>query len=163
MPVIEFTAKVGEGPNAEAVVTMPKNASAQLPSRGMTLIKGKINGSAFKAVVEPDEGGSHWFMLREVAGIKKGDSVTISAEPSKDWPEPKVPAGVSKALAADKEAQAIWNDITPMARWDWIRWIGAAKQAETRQHRVDTLASRLKAGKRRPCCFDRNVCTLTDA
>jgi hypothetical protein len=133
----------------------------------MNLVKGTINDVPFQAVLEPDGQGSHWFKVNETvldaAGADAGDAVVAAIEPTKDWPEPKVPADLSKALSADPEAHAHWTDITPMARWDWIRWIGAAKQVATRKRRVDSICSRLKAGKRRPCCFDRNQCTLTDA
>ena len=33
---------------------LPKNASAKLPSRGMTTVEGTIDGYAFQAVLEPD-------------------------------------------------------------------------------------------------------------
>jgi hypothetical protein len=172
MPTIDFKAQLYTSTDTplnkpEVLLSLPKSASAQLPSRGMTLIKGVINGRDFQAVVEPDGKGSHWFRvdkdLQSITKIKPGDTAELSIEPSKDWPEPKIPAEISKVLSADKEATAIWEDITPMARWDWIRWAGAVKQADTRQKRIQSLPSRLKAGKRRPCCFDRNVCTLTDA
>jgi hypothetical protein len=172
MSAIDFTAKLhkpeaGDPTNSGVLLTLPKDASAKLPSRGMAMVQGTINNIPFRTVVEPNGKDSHWFKvgseLRAEAKADAGDTVTVSIEPSKEWREPKVPATLQAVLATDQEAQEIWNEITPMARWDWIRWIGAAKQEKTRQHRVDTINSRLKAGKRRPCCFDRTQCTLTDA
>lgn len=58
-----------------------------------------------------------------------------------------------KVLAADPEAKARWDDLTPLARWDFISWIDDAKQAETRKARIESVPSRLASGKRRPCCF----------
>jgi hypothetical protein len=150
-----------------ALLTLPKDASEKLPSKGMTMVKGSINGFDFQAALEPNGEGSHWFKVSKTmlngAGAKVGDTVTLIIEPTKEWPEPKVPTDLKEVLAADPEAHAIWTDITPMARWDWIRWVGAVKQQETRKRRVDSVCSRLSAGKRRPCCFDRTQCTLTDA
>lgn len=152
---------------SEPLLTLPRDASAQLPSRGMTIVEGTLNGFPFQAALEPDGQGSHWFRvnktLREAAGADVGDTVTLAIEPAKECPEPRVPADLENALAANLEAHTLWRKITPMARWDWIRWIGAAKQQETRKRRIEVTCSKLKAGKRRPCCFDRNQCTLTEA
>jgi hypothetical protein len=46
-----------------------------------------------------------------------------------------------------------------MARWDWLNWMDAVKQAETLRERPQKLISMLKAGKRRPCCFNRTLLT----
>ena len=72
-------------------------------------------------------------------------------------PEPEVPEDVRKALAASApKTRAVWSDITPIARRDWIQWIVSAKQEETRARRIKNACSMLAAGKRRPCCFDRS-------
>ena len=68
-------------------------------------------------------------------------------------PEPKVPTDLRKALAADPVAKVKWSDLTPIARRDFVTWIDAAKQPETRRRRIEKAGSMLAAGKRRPCCF----------
>lgn len=150
---------------SSAIVKLPKNASAKLPSRGMTMVEGTMNGQPVKIPLEPDGMGSHWFavdsMMVKGAKVKEGDSVTLVVEPTKNWPNPTVPKDLKNALAASSEGTALWNTITPMARWDWIRWIRATKNEETRKRRVEVAISKLKAGTRRPCCFNRTVCTDT--
>ena len=140
---------------------LPKNASAKLPSRGMTAIEGAINGVAFQAVLEPDGQKSHWLKvhrkLSESARAEAGDVVTLEIAPAAEEPEPQVPAELKKALAsAAPKARAVWSDITPIARRDWIQWINSAKQEETRVRRIKNACSMLAGGKRRPCCFDRS-------
>ncbi len=140
---------------------LPRNASAKLPSRGMTPIEGTINRFPFQATLEPDGQKSHWLRvnrkLSEAAGAKAGDVVTLEIAPAAEEPEPAVPADLRKALAAAApKARALWSDITPIARRDWIHWITSAKQAETRTRRIVNACSMLAAGKRRPCCFDRS-------
>lgn len=71
----------------------------------------------------------------------------------REQPEPKVPADLRKVLAAAPQAEAQWNDLTPLARQDFIMWIDSAKQPQTRKRRVESVPSRLASGKRRPCCF----------
>jgi uncharacterized protein YdeI (YjbR/CyaY-like superfamily) len=67
--------------------------------------------------------------------------------------EPKAPADLRKALAATPLARALWSDLTPIARRDFMSWIDQAKQPETRRRRIERACSMLVAGKRRPCCF----------
>src|SRR5204862_1135902 len=95
--------------------------------------------------------------LCEAAGADAGDIVTLEISPAAQESEPAVPADLRKALAtASPKARALWSDITPNARRDWIHWITSAKQPETRARRVKNACSMLTAGKRRVCCFDRS-------
>ena len=162
MSTIRFEAKLFKI-GSWTLLRLPKSASAKLPSRGMTMVGGTINDFRFQAALEPDGKGSHWFKLdktmREAIGADAGDTVMLAIEPVKEWSEPNVPADLKKALAVVPQAHTLWMDITPMARWDWIRWIGSTKQPETRKRRIETALSKLKAGDRRPCCFNRTVCT----
>ena len=140
---------------------LPKNASAKLPSRGMTAVQGAINGVSFQAMLEPDGQKSHWLKvhrkLSESARAEAGDVVTLEISPAAEDPEPEVPSDLRKALAvAALKARAAWADITPIARRDWIHWITSAKQAETRARRIKNACSMLSNGKRRPCCFDKS-------
>jgi len=58
-----------------------------------------------------------------------------------------------QALAAAPLAQALWSDITPMARQNWILWISSAKLPETRLRRIENACDMLASGKKRVCCF----------
>jgi uncharacterized protein YdeI (YjbR/CyaY-like superfamily) len=65
----------------------------------------------------------------------------------------EMPADLRKALTADPAARAKWEDITPLARNEWICWVVSVKQAETRKQHVARVCSELKEGMRRPCCW----------
>src|SRR5438067_7924428 len=67
--------------------------------------------------------------------------------------EARLPTDLRKALAAAAKAKAQWNDLTPIARRNFISWIDSAKQPETRRRRIERACSMLVAGKRRPCCY----------
>ena len=97
--------------------------------------------------------------MREEAHADAGDTVTLAIEPTKEWSEPELPKDLKTALTAAPRANNLWTDITPNAQWDWIRWIRATKQAETRKRRIEIACSKLKAGDKRPCCFNRNMCS----
>ncbi len=68
-------------------------------------------------------------------------------------PQTKPPMDLRKSLAAVPKAEAAWNDLTPIARRDFASWIDSAKQAQTRQRRIERACENLAAGKRRPCCY----------
>jgi len=148
---------------SQTIVKLPKAASSSLRSRGMNLVEGTIDGHAFQAPLEPDGKGSHWFKVGDAmlkaAGAAVGDRVSIAIEPVSQWPEPDIPADLRRALASDPKAGGAWTDITPLARWDWIRWIGATRNPETRTIRIEKTLSKLRSGKRAACCFDRSQCT----
>ncbi|MBI2034676.1 MAG: DUF1905 domain-containing protein [Candidatus Levybacteria bacterium] len=164
--------KIGSASNAAAawtILRLPESASAKLPSRDMTMVTGAINGTPFKTLLEPDgrygpgKKPSHWFApdkkLLDDARAAAGDTVQVSLKPSKEWIEPEVPVDLKKSLATSPKASALWKDITPLARWDWIRWIRAVKTPETRQKHIEVALSKLNKGMRRPCCFNRNLCS----
>ncbi|MBB3143116.1 YdeI/OmpD-associated family protein [Halomonas organivorans] len=64
-----------------------------------------------------------------------------------------VPEDLRQVLVGDEAALALWEDITPIARNEWICWVEDAKKLETRHRRIARVRTDLKAGKRRPCCW----------
>jgi hypothetical protein len=101
--------------------------------------------------------------LQHAAGISAGDTAAIDIEVTKGWPEPSVPQDLATALAAaPQKIQDLWDEITPMARWEWVRWVNATNNPDTRTRRVEVSISKMKSGKRRPCCFNLAACTDPD-
>lgn len=145
------------------ILRLPQEESAKFPSRGQVVVEGTINGVALKTPLEPDGKWSHWFnvdtKLRKAAKISAGDTVTLSIKYTSEWPEPEIPKDLQDALAADHEARELWQQVTPMARWEWVRWTRSTNNSETRKRRIEVACSKLRAGKRRPCCWNRNLCT----
>ena len=129
------------------LVQLTEAASARLPSRGQVAVHATVAGHSFDTVVEPDGRRGHWVRLEaavlEAAGLAVGD--------------------VARARAgAPEPIREVWDDITPMARWEWVRWVGATRNPATRERRVEVSLSKLDGGKRRPCCFDLSSCTDPD-
>jgi hypothetical protein len=142
------------------VIRLPIEISQTLPSRGLSMGLIRINSQERIAPFEPDGEGSHWFFAGTAA---EGVELEVEIELAESWPEPRLPDDVSQILNADPSVWAIWQTLTVAARWEWVRWAQAPKGAETRARRVESMPSRLMAGKRRPCCFDHRQRTLTDA
>lgn len=127
-------------------------------------VRASINGHEFQTVLEPDGLKGHWIridqQLRRAADVDAGDVADLVIEVARDWPEPEVPSDLAAALAAaPQRIRDVWSDITPMARWEWVRWINATASPATRRRRVDVSISKIDSGKRRPCCFDLSACT----
>ena len=162
MPKIRFQAPL-TAIGSQTILRLPEGASRRLPSRGMSVVEGTFNGHPFQAPLEPDGTGGHWFRVSrtmlEAASAAVGDSVSVVMEPMATWPEPRVPADLAEALAADPETRRLWKDITPLSRWDWIRWIGSTRNRDTRAIRIAKTLSKLSSGKRAACCFNRSQCT----
>src|SRR6185295_18072013 len=98
MSTIHFETKLFKI-NSWTILRLPESASSELPSRGMTMVSGTINGVPFETLLEPDgryasgQRPSHWFRpdqkLLDAASAKAGDTVQVSLEPIKKWIEPE--------------------------------------------------------------------------
>lgn len=64
-----------------------------------------------------------------------------------------VPSDLRKALASDTKVLGLWNNLTPLARNEWICWVTFVKQNKTRKEHVARAIRELKEGMRRPCCW----------
>ena len=125
------------------------------------MIEGTINNRYFKTPLEPDGKMSHWFRidnkLQRSITFRLGDTLKLDIKPSKEWSEPEVPIDMNSALKSNPAAYLLWKQITTMARWEWIRWIRSTGSKATRQRRIEVAIAKLEAGKRRPCCWNRNL------
>ncbi len=162
-PTIHFKAKLYTL-KKWTILRLPDKESRMLPSRGQVAVTGTINGHEFQTVLEPDGNWGHWMRvnkeLRDIAGIDAGDTATLELTPTKQWPEPVVPKDFARALdTAPQKVKDKWRDITPMARWEWIRWVDATGNMDTRAVRIEKSISKLNGSHRRPCCFNLAACT----
>ena len=148
---------------ARLIVRLPGEVSDEMPSRGQVAVDAQLNGHAFGTVLEPDGRKGHWISidehLRNALSLRHKEQVTVQLETSTQWPEPHVPGDLKAALQDAPDIAGTWTDITPMARWEWVRWVGATKNSQTRERRIEVSISKLRDGSRRPCCFDLSSCT----
>lgn len=156
--VLRFKADIvagSEGATASSTVfNVPTIVGKKLGS--METVEGTINGHPFRAALERDAAGSRYVRVNRAmsagARARAGDTVELAILGPE--PEPVMPADLRTAMAASREAKALWNDLTSLGRHDWIRWIESAKKPETRARRVTRTVEQLSSGKRRPCCVN---------
>ena len=146
------------------IVRLPQDISEKMSSRGQVSVKGTINGHDFQTVLEPDGRWGHWFNVtsdqQKKFAINTGNILAITMIQRKEWPEPVTPKDFQQALVtAPQKVKDKWRDITPMARWEWIRWLNATSNAKTRSIRIEKSISKLNGSHRRPCCFNLAACT----
>ena len=97
--------------------------------------------------------------LAEALDASEGSEVAFTLTTRSQWPEPEVPADLAAALEDAGDLAETWPSLTPMARWEWVRWVGSTRSESTRAKRVDVSIDKLRNGSRRPCCFDLSSCT----
>ena len=57
------------------------------------------------------------------------------------------------ALIARKEITTLWENLTPIARNEFICWVEDAKQEKTRIRRITRAVEEILDGRKRPCCW----------
>lgn len=151
---IRFTGKlIRENAASWTLLPMPKDSGGQAFSREETMVEGTIEGFPFRAPLSPDGLQISESLLAAIrAGA--GDEVDVELTRVGDEPEVRVPPDFQAAIdAAPAKIQALWQEITPMARREWVRWIASAKQEATRVKRIEVGLDKMSKGMRRPCCF----------
>jgi hypothetical protein len=157
--VLRFKARLSacsQAPKADAgaVLIIPDAVGRQLD--GMESAEGTINGHPFRASLSHTDAGRRAFhvnraMLRGAAAAV-GDTVQVAIL----GPEPTlvVPPDLRAAIAASGAATALWKELSDLAQRDYVRWVEATKNPETRMRRVERAVEQLAEGKRRPCCVN---------
>lgn len=145
------------------IIPLPAEASQALPSRGQVAVDAELGGHPITTVLEPDGRKGHWLAvdesLRDALSLEGGEQVAGQVTPTKAWPEPELPEDLGSALEDAPDLSEMWAELTPMARWEWVRWVRATRSPQTRERRIEASISKLRDGKRRPCCFDLSSCT----
>jgi len=65
----------------------------------------------------------------------------------------RLPSDLKIVILKNDRVLSVWEDITPLARNEWICWIQSAKKNETRDRGIKIMFENLLTGKRRPCCW----------
>lgn len=150
---------------AVLLIRLKQADSATLPSRGLVMADGMLNGFTFTLPLEPDGEGGHWLQvpewLREQAEVNPGDTAALTLTPTDAWPEPDLPGDLMNAVSLHGLLPQ-WESLTVKARWSWLRWIRATLNPATRNKRILVAVGKLSRGDRRPCCFNAASCTVPE-
>lgn len=154
--------------NDRLIVRLPEKISAKLPSRGMNMGEGEIDGISFVVPLEPDGAGGHWFDVADLMAkdgaapaIQPEKPIEIELTPAAKWPAPILPEDMESTFR-DLDLLSFWNSLTVKAKWEWFRWIRGTRNPETRKKRIGVASDKMAKGDRRPCCFNSASCTVPD-
>ena len=166
MPHTEITFQAElESIQGVLLLRLSNEISQALPSRGMVMMEGRINGLPITAPAEPDGRGSHFIIipaeLADRAALRPGDRLNVVLSPAAIWPEPELPADFLEALTGSGLIDR-WQACTVRGRWEWLRWLRATGNSETRQHRIAVACDKLRKSEKRPCCFNAAACTVME-
>ncbi|MCY0094862.1 YdeI/OmpD-associated family protein [Hoeflea ulvae] len=65
----------------------------------------------------------------------------------------ELPNDLVDALTDSTEVINRWENLTPIARNEFICWVEDAKQDKTRIRRIKRTVEELLEGQKRPCCW----------
>lgn len=65
----------------------------------------------------------------------------------------EVPTEIEELLLSNNNLLNKWNELTPIARNEWICWVTIVKKEETKKEHLRRLWEDLLKWKKRPCCW----------
>jgi hypothetical protein len=152
MKKFKFKGKIaGREIGAVAALIPPFDVPEAFGTRARVPVRGTINGFAFRSSLMP-MGGRHMMpvnqSLRDGAGVKPGDTVSVVLERDEAERTVPVPQVLKKELAKSKTAQLHWEKLCFTHRKEIALSITGAKQEQTRARRLAKAVDLLKAGRK---------------
>jgi hypothetical protein len=159
MKKLEFKAKIeGREIGAVAALMPPFDVVEVFGTRARVPVRGTINGFPFRSSLMPmgsclaDRTSCHMMpvnkTLRDGAGVKPGDTVSVVMERDEEKRKVEIPQVLKKELAKSKTARANWEKLSFTHQKEIARSITEAKQEETRSRRLAKAVDILKTGKK---------------
>jgi hypothetical protein len=151
MKKLEFTVKLEGKGTSVAWLNAPFDVIKVFGTRARVPVRGTINGFAFRSSLMP-MGGCHGMAInksmRDGAGVKAGDAVSVVMERDEGMRIVEAPALLKKEIAKSKTAQAKWEKLSFTNKKEIALAISSAKQEETRRRRLTKAMDILKTGKK---------------
>lgn len=154
-PVKRFRALVNRKEGGEVCsINIPFDVAKTFGARGRVPVRGNINGAPYRTSVFRMGGDCHFMVvnreMREAAGVRGGETVAVTMERDTETRTVTPPADLARAIKANREAQATWDELSYTHRKGHVRAVEDAKKSETRQRRIETSVALLAAGKGEP-------------
>lgn len=133
-------------------ITIPFDVEQNFGSKSRVMVKGTINGIAYKGTLMPHGNGEHYMVvnksLREAAQVTAGSMASVTMERDAEARTVPVPEDLVQELTAHPEAEAIFNQFSYSCQKEYVDWIDSAKKAETRQSRIQKSIEKISAGQK---------------
>ena len=154
-PVKRFRAVVERREGGEVCsIDIPFDVEKTFGARGRVPVRGTLNGAPFRSSVFRMGGDCHFMVvnrrMREAAGVRGGETVPVTMERDTEGRVITPPADFARALKSNKEARAVWDQLSYTHRREHVEHIEGAKKPETRARRIEKSVALLAAGKKEP-------------
>lgn len=65
----------------------------------------------------------------------------------------RIPKELKSLLLSNKQLLLKWNNLTPIARNEWICWVTIVKKQDTKMNHLKRLEEEIMKDVKRPCCW----------
>src|SRR5215210_2313597 len=151
MNPVAFSAEILSAGGGGHAVVVPNEVAAAFASKRPPVLA-RIDGVEYRSRLAVYGGKSYLGLRKDLLrqiGREAGEVVEISLEEDRDVPAPAAPEAVADppelvtALAENPTVRAAYQALPPSHRREYARWIGEAKQADTRSERVAKMVRRV--------------------
>jgi Ser-tRNA(Ala) deacylase AlaX len=146
-----FTAAIQNAGGGGAFVEVPFDVEEAFGSK-RPKVRALIEGVTYRGTLMRMRTACHILgirkEIREQIGKTFGDEVTITVEPDTEPRRVEVPIDLRNELKKDKEAKALFDQLSYTHQKEYVVWITEAKKEETRARRVARTIEMLKKGKK---------------
>jgi hypothetical protein len=147
---VRFRTTVHLGGKTATGIQVPDEVVAGLGAGKRPPVYVTINGYTYRSTVAP-MGGEFWLPVsaevRERAGVAAGDEIEAEVRLDSEPREVTVPPDFAKALAADADAQRVFDSLSYSNKRRLVLQIEGAKTDETRQRRIAKTVDALREGR----------------
>jgi hypothetical protein len=150
-----FSAELEKHPDLDAAFFwLPFSVEKEFGSRGLTKVRGTINGQPYRSSLMPAGDGRHCMglrkELRKKLGVDVGDVVSVTMEPDLEERVIEIPPELASLLDSDPAARAFFDGLSYTHRKEYVQWVTDAKKAETRAARLAKVLPMLRDGVKHP-------------
>lgn len=148
MVELKFRARVHDhGRGTWGYVVVPRAESDKLGRRDRVPVQGTLNGIPVRSSLLPAGDGSFTMVVnaqvREAAGVRVGDGVSIRLEVDTAPRVALVPPDLRAALAQAPAARAYFAGLAYSHQRRYLDWVNSAGRPATRARRVTAAVARL--------------------
>ena len=141
-----------EGVGTWTYLNIPPDISATFGSKWQIKVKGTINGYPFRSTALPRGDGSHYLVvgknIRDQIKSIQGDTVKVILELDVEERQVEIPEDLAQALDNLPQVKSAFNQLSYSHKKEYVNWILGARQAETRQRRIEKALMLLSQGKK---------------
>jgi hypothetical protein len=147
---MQFRAFIEQSGKTATGITVPAEIVEALAAGKKPAVTVTLNGYTYRTTIATMDGLYRIPVsaeVREAAGVKAGDDISVELALDTAPREVVVPADFAAALDAEPAARATFDRISYSEKRGFVLGIEDAKTPETRQRRIDKAIDRLREGR----------------